>query len=107
MSKAIARITKCLAAMISTLLVSGFVSRLGLAGLELDLVLPQHISARRRVRAGVRLSEAEFQKRNNTLGVFGAVDPAFLAAVRTADRKKPVAISPPAPTDAASAQRKA
>src|SRR5258708_9022281 len=44
-----------LAAMISTLLVSGFVSRLGLSGLELDLVLPEHISARRRVRAGVRL----------------------------------------------------
>lgn len=44
-----------LAAMLSTLLVSGFVSRLGLAGLELDLLLPEHISARRRVRAGVRL----------------------------------------------------
>ncbi len=44
-----------LAAMFSTLLISGFISRLGLAGLELDLVLPQHISARRTVRAGIRL----------------------------------------------------
>src|ERR1700680_35217 len=44
-----------LAAMLSTLLVSGFISKLGLAGLELDLVLPEHISARRKVRAGIRL----------------------------------------------------
>jgi len=44
-----------LAAMLSTMLVSGFISRLGLAGLELDLILPEHISARRTVRAGIRL----------------------------------------------------
>lgn len=44
-----------LAAMLSTLLVSGFISRLGIAGLELDLVLPEHISARRKVRTGIRL----------------------------------------------------
>ncbi|HWZ30839.1 MAG TPA: DUF58 domain-containing protein [Bryobacteraceae bacterium] len=44
-----------LAAMFSTALISGFISRLGLAGLELDLVLPEHISARRKVRAGIRL----------------------------------------------------
>ena len=44
-----------LAAMFSTFLVSGFISRLGLAGLELDLVLPEHISARRKIRAGIRL----------------------------------------------------
>lgn len=40
-----------LAAMLSTLLVSGFVSRLGLAGLELDLKLPEHITARRKMAA--------------------------------------------------------
>lgn len=40
-----------LAAMMSTLLVSGFVSRLGIAGLELDLQLPDHISAQRKVPA--------------------------------------------------------
>jgi uncharacterized protein (DUF58 family) len=38
-----------LAVMLSTLLVSGFISRLSLAGLELDLMLPEHISARRKV----------------------------------------------------------
>jgi uncharacterized protein (DUF58 family) len=44
-----------LAAMLSTLIVSGFISRLGLAGLELDLVLPEHISARRKVHVAIRL----------------------------------------------------
>lgn len=48
-----------LAAMISTLMVSGFIGRLGLAGLELDLLLPQHTSARRTVRAAVRLKNAK------------------------------------------------
>lgn len=38
-----------LAAMLSTLLVSGLVSRLSLAGLELDFVLPDHIAARRKL----------------------------------------------------------
>src|SRR5215470_1938469 len=40
-----------LATMISTLLVSGFISRLCLAGLELDLLLPEHIAAGRTARA--------------------------------------------------------
>lgn len=44
-----------LAAMMATLLVSGFVGRLGLTGLELDVVAPDHITARRKVRAGVRV----------------------------------------------------
>lgn len=38
-----------LAALLATLLISGFISRLGLAGLELDLRLPEHIAARRKV----------------------------------------------------------
>ncbi len=37
------------AAMLSTLMVSGFVSRLSLAGLELDFVLPEHIAAGRKL----------------------------------------------------------
>ncbi len=49
-----------LAAMISTWIVSGFISRLGLAGLELDLVLPEHISARRSIRAAVRLKNLKW-----------------------------------------------
>lgn len=44
-----------LAAMVAALMVSGFIGRLGLAGLELDLLLPHHTAARRTVRAGVRL----------------------------------------------------
>jgi hypothetical protein len=37
------------AAMVSTLMVSGFISRLSLAGLELDFVLPEHVAARRKL----------------------------------------------------------
>jgi len=48
-----------LAAMVSTFLISGFVGRLGLAGLELDLLLPQHTSARRKVRAAVRVKNVK------------------------------------------------
>ena len=40
-----------LATMVSTMLVSSFISRLCLAGLELDLLLPEHISAGRAARA--------------------------------------------------------
>ncbi len=43
------------AAMLSALLVSGFISRLSLAGLELDLVLPEHISARHGVAGRIFL----------------------------------------------------
>ena len=38
-----------LAAMLSILAISGFVSKLTLAGLEIDLLLPPHISARRTI----------------------------------------------------------
>lgn len=44
-----------LAAMIATLLISNFISRLGLAGLELDFQLPEHVSARRRVSGRVSI----------------------------------------------------
>ena len=44
------------AAMLATLLVSGLVSRLCLAGLELELLLPEHISARRGMPARVVLA---------------------------------------------------
>lgn len=44
-----------LAAMLSALMLSGFVSRLSLAGLELDFFLPQHITARRPVKARVQV----------------------------------------------------
>ena len=44
-----------LAAMLATLLVSGFINRLSLAGLELDFVLPERVSARRKVAARISL----------------------------------------------------
>lgn len=47
------------AAMLATLLVSGLVSRLVLAGLELELILPEHISARRKTAARMRLRNAK------------------------------------------------
>src|SRR5579885_2848990 len=52
---AVTLVVIALAAILSTLLVSGFISRLSIAGLELDLVLPEHICARRKIRAGIRL----------------------------------------------------
>src|SRR6266545_3565038 len=42
-----------LAMMLSTLLVSGFLSRLSLAGLQLDFTVPPHISAGRTVAASI------------------------------------------------------
>ncbi len=44
-----------LGCLLATLLVSGFISRLSLAGLELDFVFPEHISARRRIPALLKL----------------------------------------------------
>jgi len=48
-----------LAAMVSTLMVSGLVSRLSLAGLELDLVLPEHIAAARKLAGRIYLRNAK------------------------------------------------
>jgi uncharacterized protein (DUF58 family) len=66
-----------LAAMLSTLLVSGFISRLGLAGLELDLVLPEHISARRKVRAGIRLKNLKPWIPSFSIHLAGAAESGF------------------------------
>ena len=48
------------AALLSTMLVSGLVSRLGLAGLELGLHLPEHIAARQRVFGRVAVRNSKF-----------------------------------------------
>jgi uncharacterized protein (DUF58 family) len=47
------------AAMLATLMVSGFVSRLSLAGLELDLALPEHIAARRKLAGRIYVRNAK------------------------------------------------
>ena len=66
-----------LAAMFSTLLISGFISRLGLAGLELDLVLPQHISARRKIRVGIRLKNLKSWIPSFSVHLAGAAESGF------------------------------
>jgi uncharacterized protein (DUF58 family) len=45
-----------LAAMLATLMISGFISRLSLAGLELEFLHPEHISARRKISGRVVVS---------------------------------------------------
>jgi len=47
------------AAMLSTLMVSGLVSQLCLAGLELDFRLPEHLSARRRLAARISVRNSK------------------------------------------------
>lgn len=48
------------AALLATMLVSGFISRLGLAGLELNLELPEHVAARRRVAARLVIANSKW-----------------------------------------------
>src|SRR5215475_13743687 len=48
-----------LAALLSTMLVSGLVSRLSLAGLEVKLLLPEHVFARRTLPARIQLYNAK------------------------------------------------
>jgi uncharacterized protein (DUF58 family) len=49
-----------LATMLATLLISGFVSRLSLAGLELEFSFPDHISARTPVAAQIRVRNTKW-----------------------------------------------
>ena len=65
------------AAMFSTLLISSFVTRLGLAGLELDLSLPDHIPARRQVRAGIRLRNLKRLVPSFSVHLAGAAESGF------------------------------
>lgn len=60
------------AAMLATLLVSGFVSRLSLAGLQVDLLLPQHISARRATPAQIRLRNLKWIMPSVSIQISGA-----------------------------------
>ena len=49
-----------LATMISTILISGLISRLCLAGLELDLLIPEHVTAGRAVPAKLYVRNLKF-----------------------------------------------
>jgi hypothetical protein len=61
-----------LAALLSTLLISGFVSRLGLAGLELDVELPPHVVARRELPAKIKVRNRKFLMPSFSLHLSGA-----------------------------------
>lgn len=49
-----------LAALLATLLISGFISRLGLAGLELNITLPEHVVARRRISGRLAVKNSKW-----------------------------------------------
>jgi len=70
-----------LAAMLAVLGVSGFISKLGLAGLEIDIVLPEHISARRKVRAAVRLRNLKRWMSSFAIHVAGSAAAGFDCSV--------------------------
>ncbi|MBC8166400.1 MAG: DUF58 domain-containing protein [Bryobacteraceae bacterium] len=61
-----------LAALLSTMLISGFVSRLGLAGLELNLQIPEHIAARRTVHGRMTLRNRKWISPSFSLHLVGA-----------------------------------
>lgn len=66
-----------LAAMLAALVVSGFVSRLNLAGLELDFRLPEHITARRPVGAKVWVRNAKWLLPSFSVHLSGAPPSVF------------------------------
>ena len=70
-----------LAAMFSTFLISGFISKLGLAGLEIDVVLPAHISARRAIRAGLRVRNVKRWIPSFSIHVAGVPESGFGGAI--------------------------
>ncbi|MFN7993735.1 MAG: DUF58 domain-containing protein [Bryobacteraceae bacterium] len=60
-----------LATMLSTLMVSGLVSRLCLAGLELDFLVPEHVSARRTIAARLYVRNSKFWMPSFSIHVVG------------------------------------
>jgi uncharacterized protein (DUF58 family) len=66
-----------LAAMLATLMVSGLINRLGLTGLELDLLLPEHLSARRKVRAALRVKNLKSWMSSFSIHLDGAPESGF------------------------------
>ena len=60
-----------LATMLSTLMVSGLISRLCLAGLELDFLVPEHVSARRTIPAKLYVRNLKFWMPSFSIHVVG------------------------------------
>lgn len=63
-----------LAVMLATLMVSSFISRLSLAGLELDFLLPEHICARRKLTGHVVIRNTKSWMPSFSLQVAGSAD---------------------------------
>lgn len=66
-----------LGCLLATLLVSGFISRLSLAGLELDFIFPEHISARRRIPALLKLKNEKSWMPSFAIHLEGMPDSVF------------------------------
>src|SRR5229473_6709762 len=75
------------ATMLSVLLMSGLVSRLGLAGLELDFALPEHVSAGRAVAATLAVRNIKLWMPSFSIYVEGVAE-------------EPAGSTPPIPTSA-------
>ncbi len=65
------------ASLLAAFLVSGFVSRLGLAGLELDLKVPTHVTARRPIAAQVQVRNRKWLFPSFSLQLSGAPGTGF------------------------------
>ena len=70
-----------LAALLVTLMISSFISRLSLAGLELDFQLPEHVSARRTFSGRIYVRNAKSWMPSFSVCVSGAGDSVFSSPV--------------------------
>src|SRR3979490_2459009 len=68
------------ATMLSVLLISGLVSRLGLAGLELDFAVPEHVSVGPAVAATLAVRNSKLGMPSFSVHVAGVVDDASAGA---------------------------
>jgi uncharacterized protein (DUF58 family) len=66
-----------LAALLATFLIAGFISRLGLAGLELNLQLPEHIAARRNIVGRLLLKNSKRWMPSFSIEVSGVAEGGF------------------------------
>jgi uncharacterized protein (DUF58 family) len=72
------------AAMMALLLVSGFISRLVLSGLELELLLPEHVSARMPAAARVRIRNLKWMTPSFSIELAGPIltNPVYFPMIR-------------------------
>lgn len=68
-----------LAAMLATLMISGFISRLSLAGLQVDLLIPEHVSARQPVSGLITITNTKRWLPSFSIHLAGA-DPSALTS---------------------------